>query len=153
MKISGMFLYVLMLFLGYVFYDHASQLLYPGNRDRIQAGAEFLATFMLLLVVFFAIHNLKSYILAYTAISILFACVVSLLFLRYFRGHQFQWKYSEFKSVLNYSAWQIIGVISIYVINAGTNYVLVISHIPLEQIGLYALSYRLYSGFSITDCP
>jgi O-antigen/teichoic acid export membrane protein len=148
MKIDGMFPYVLILYLGYIFYDHASQLLYPGNHDQVQAGAEFSASLVLLLVVVFAVHNLNDYILAFTLVSAVFAYVVSFLFLRYFREHVFKWNRTEFKSVLNYSAWQIISVVSIYIINMGANYFLVICHVPLEQIGFYNLAYRFYSGFA-----
>lgn len=148
LKISGMFPYVLLLFLGYISYDHASQLLYPGNRDRTQAGAEFAATLTFLLIVGFVVKDLQSYVFAYAAISAVFACAVSVLFLKYFKDQPFHWRRTEFEAVLNYSAWQMIGVISIYLINMGTNYVLVICHVSLEQIGQYNLAYRLYSGFA-----
>jgi hypothetical protein len=78
----------------------------------------------------------------------MFACAVSVLFFRYFHCHQFEWKRSEFETVFNYSAWQVISVVSIYIINMGMNYLLVIYQVSLEQIGLYNLAYRLYSGFS-----
>lgn len=148
MKISGLYVYVLMLFLGYVFYDHASQLLYPGNRDLMQAGSELAATFTLLLVVAVAVQDLRSYVFAFTAISVVFACFVSVLFFGYFHDHPFQWRRTEFETVFNYSAWQIISVVSIYLINLGMNYLLAIYKVPLEEIGLYNLAYRLYSGFS-----
>lgn len=148
MKISGLYLYVLLLFLGYMFFDYASQLLYPGNRDRIQAGIECVFTFILLLLVVFFVKDLRSYVVAYVTISFLFASVITFLFFLYFHHQPFEWRRTEFLTVLNYSAWQMIGILSIYVVNMGMNYVLVISHLPLEQIGLYNLSYRLYLGFT-----
>lgn len=148
MKIKGLYVPVLMLYVGYVFYDHASQLLYPGNRDRVQAGAELVATGTLLLIVAFTVQDIHSYVIAYTVISTAFACAVSVLFLVYFRDHSFQWKGADFELVLNYSTWQIISVVSIYLINMAMNYFLAIHQVSLEEIGLYNLAYRLYSGFS-----
>lgn len=148
MKINDLHAYVLLLFLGYVFYDHAAQLLYPGNHDRTQAAVEFAATLTLLLVVGFAVKDLQSYVFAYAAVSATFAFAVSILFLKYYKDQSFKWRRTEFYSVLNYSAWQLISVISIYLINMGTNYVLVICHVSLAQIGLFNLAYRLYSGFA-----
>lgn len=148
MKIGGMLPYVLMLFLGYVFYDHASQLLYPGNRDLIQSLSEFVATLALLLIVFFVVHDLKSYILLYAVVSTVFAIIISLTFLKFYSHHSFLWRGAEFQSVLNYSAWQVVGVISIYIVNMGTNFILVVSDISMLQIGLYNFAYRLYSGFA-----
>jgi len=148
MKIGGMYLYVLALFVGYVFYDYASQLLYPGNHDRMQAGIEFAATLTLLLVVAFAVHDLRTYVFTYALVTAVFACVVSMLFFKYFHAQPFRWSAKDFGAVLNYSGWQVIGVLGIYLVNMGTNYMLVAAHISLEQIGLYNFAYRLYSGFS-----
>ena len=147
-NVSGMFTYVMVLFLGYVLNDHASQLLYPGNRDLTQAGVELATTFTLLLVVGLLVKNLGDYVFAYGIVSVVFASIVSVLFLKYYHAQLFQWRAAEFNAVLNYSAWQMISVISIHIINMGVNYVLVISNVSLEQIGLYNLAYRLFSGFA-----
>lgn len=148
MKIDGLYLYVLLLFLGYIFFDYASQLLYPGNRDRIQAGIECIFTFIFLLLAVFFVKDWRTYVIAYVNVSLLFATVITFLFLIYFRHQHFEWRRAEFLTVLNYSAWQMIGILSIYVVNMGMNYVLAISHIPLEKIGLYNLSLRLYLGLT-----
>ena len=148
MRISGLYIYMLLLFLGYVFYDHASQLLYPGNRDRMQAGLELVANLTLLLVVAVAVKSLQTYILAYTTVTLVFACIVSILFIKIFYKASFRWSRNDFEVVFNYSAWQIISVGSIYAINMGTNYMLVICNVSLEQIGIYNFSYRLFSGFA-----
>ncbi len=148
MKIGGLFEYALILFFGYVFYDHASQLLYPGNLDRTQAGSEFIATLTLLLIVTIAVKNLQGFVFAYTIVFSIFACVVSALFILYFHDHPLEWKWTDFKLVLNYSSWQVIGVTCIYIINMGMNYVLVSCKTPMTDIGTYNLAYRLYSGYA-----
>jgi O-antigen/teichoic acid export membrane protein len=148
MRISGLYVYMLLLFLGYVFYDHASQLLYPGNRDRIQAAIELGANVILFLTVAFAVKSMQNYILAYAIIAFVFSCVVSALFFRLFYEQPFRWSPKDFHAVFSYSAWQVISVGSIYIINMGTNYMLVICDVPLNQIGIYNFSYRLFSGFA-----
>lgn len=40
-KINGSYTLVIYLFLGYVFYDFGSQILYPGNMNRTQSLLEF----------------------------------------------------------------------------------------------------------------
>lgn len=148
MKINGMYGYMLVLFLGYVFYDYAAQLLYPGDRDRLQAGAEFAATLSLLLIVSLVVRDLKDYIFAYSIVSLVFAIFVTACFIKFFRVQRFDWQTKEFTGVLNYSCWQILGVIGIYLVNMGTNYILAARDVPLEEIGIYSFAYRLYSGFA-----
>lgn len=148
-NISGMFFFVMLLYLGYVLYDHASQLLYPGNRDLIQSGAEFTTSFTLFLLVIYSVKDIQSYVYAYTAVSFVFFCFISILFINYYADDAFKWSLTEFKKVVNYSAWQIISVVSIYIINMGMNYVFVFCGLSFEQVGIYNLSYRLYSGFGL----
>ena len=147
-KISSLYPYVLALFVGYVLYDHGSQLLYPGNHNQMQAAAEFVTTLILLIAVSFVVKDVRSYIFVYAVVSAVFASVISIIFFRFFHKHPFQWKQQDFEKVFNYSAWQMISIICIYIINMGSNYILIFYEAPLEQIGLYNFSYRLYSGFA-----
>lgn len=148
MNIKGSSLYVFLLFLGYVLYDYASQLLYPGNKDTHQTIVEFMTSLVFLACVVFIINNISDYIKTYFFAALAFSIVVSIIFYKTLYAPNFSWNKREFNAVLHYSAWQTLSVASIYIINMGTNYVLVAENMTHEQIGVYNLAYRLYSGFS-----
>lgn len=147
-NVAGIQFYVFLLFISYIFYDHASQLLYPGDRHLVQATAEFLATFCFFIVVVLGVHSAKEYVVAYFAISCTFAAVVTYLFFIYSAKESVCLRYSNFKKILHYSGWHLISALGIYIVNVGNNYVLVANEIPLSDIGLYNLAYRLYAGYA-----
>ncbi|SFE68605.1 hypothetical protein SAMN04489711_104135 [Paracidovorax wautersii] len=148
MKIGGLYSYMLILFVGYVLYDFAAQLLYPGNHDTLQASLELATTLTLVGIVAVLVHDLRSYVTTYAAASGIFASVACAIFLFFYHKEPFHWNNDDFLKVLNYSGWQIVGVLGIYLVNMGSNYLLVFAHVSFEQIGLYGFAYRIYSGFA-----
>lgn len=139
---------VYLLFLGYVFYDFSSQLLYPGNKDLAQSLSELIATIAILTLSLLFVTNVREYVYIYSSTFFIFALVIISLFLFYFGKQKVLLERKEFLFVLKYSFWQILSVVGIYVINIGINYVLVFNKVEVENIGLYNFSYKLFSGFS-----
>jgi len=139
---------VYLLFLGYVFYDFSSQLLYPGNKDLVQSLSELVATIALLTFTLLFVSNVREYVYIYSGTFCIFALVIISLFIFYFGKQKVTLDKNEFLFVLKYSFWQILSIIGIYVINIGINYVLVFNKVSVENIGLYNFSYKLFSGFS-----
>lgn len=141
--------YVYIIFLGYVFYDFSYQLLYPGNKNNLQSILEFIYTLGFLIFMLLMVKNIKEYSYVFLIGSFLFFLSVIISFLFFYRKDNFQWKNSEFNLVLKYSAWQLMSVLGIYLINLGNNYVFVLNKIPVESIGLYNFAFKLFSGFSV----
>ena len=139
---------VFILFLGYVLYDFASNLLYPGNKDLAQSFLDFLTTSSLLILTVFFVISISSYIFIFTSIYFLFALVVISLFLYFYADLKFKFSKVEFTFLFKYSMWQFLSVISIYVINIGVNYLFIYYEISVDQIGLYNFSYKMFSGFA-----
>lgn len=139
---------VYVLFLGYVFYDFSSQLLYPGNKDLIQSVAELIATFVVLSLTLVVVHSVKDYVYVYTSVFFIFSFSVINLFSYFYRDQKLKWSNAEFCFVFKYSVWQILSVVGIYIINIGINYVLVFNKTSAEDIGLYNFAYKLFAGFS-----
>lgn len=139
---------VYFLFLGYVFYDFSSQLLYPGNKDLAQSLSELITTFSLLACTLLFVKSVRDYVYIYSGTFFLFALFIILLFIYYYGKQKISWNKEEFLFVLKYSFWQILSVVGIYIINIGINYVLVFYKISIGNIGLYNFSYKLFSGFS-----
>lgn len=139
---------VYILFLGYVFYDFSSQLLYPGNKDLLQSLSELIATFFILSLTLLFVSTIRDYVYIYSSTFFIFALFIISLFWYYYGSQKTNWDNAEFYFVLRYSFWQILSVVGIYVINIGINYVLVFNKISIENIGLYNFAYKLFSGFS-----
>lgn len=139
---------VYILFLGYVFYDFSSQMLYPGNKDLVQSFSELIATLSLLTLTFICVKSIQTYIYIYSGVFFVFFSTIGILFLIYYGSHKVIWNNKEFCFVLKYSFWQILSVIGIYITNIGINYILAFYKISVDEIGLYNFAYRLFSGFS-----
>lgn len=139
---------VYLLFLGYVFYDFSSQLLYPGNKDLTQSLSELTATVSILILTLLFVSSVREYVYIYSGTFFIFALFVISFFIYYFGKQKVVLEKKEFLFVLKYSFWQILSVVGIYVINIGINYVLVFNKVSIENIGLYNFSYKLFSGFS-----
>ena len=141
--------YVFYLFLGYVFYDFAYQLLYPGNKNNIQSILEIIyaSSFFLITIIF--VRNIQVYTYTFLIATFIFFILTLLFFYFYFGKDQFKWNKKEFNFVLNYSSWQLMSVLGIYLINLGNNYIFVLNSIPVESIGIYNFAFKLFSGFSV----
>ena len=137
-----------LLFMGLACYDFSFQLLYPGNKDQLQSALELTAAGAIFLCMIFFVKDVKSYVFFYSAISALFAIVTIFFFFKYFGPKGFSFVKKDFFNVLNYSLWQILSVVGIYVINVGMNYIFVFNKITPTDIGEYNFSFKLFSGFS-----
>lgn len=139
---------VYILFIGLILFDYASQLLYPGNKDMMQSIAELTTNTFLLILTFFVVRNITMYVYSYVLISSFFAVWVISFFFKYFGRQKVTWVKNDFFLIFKYSAWQILSVVGIYVINIGMNYVFVFNHQSAKDIGLYNFAFKLFSGFS-----
>ena len=142
------YILVFVLFIGYVLYDYASQLLYPGNKDLIQSSIDLTATLSLFLITVLFVRNIVNYIYLYTSIYVVFTIIIISIFIFFYAKYSFKWNKIEFTYLFTYSLWQFLSVISIYVINIGVNYLFIYYDIKIDDIGLYNFSYKLFSGFA-----
>ncbi len=138
----------ILLFLGLFFYDFSSQLLYPSNKDKVQSGIELIYSIILISVTYFLVDSIYDYVMYFCAISGLFCLSIFTILMKSMPFFQNEINKSDFLKYLNYSKWQSLSVISIYVVNLGMNYVFVVSKLSLPEIGKYNLAYRLFMGFS-----
>ena len=136
------------LYLGYVLYDFSAQLLYPGNKDLTQSISELITSISLLLLTIMFVRSIKNYIFIYSVIYILFSLFIISVFIYYYGKQKFSWDKKEFVFLFKYSLWQLLSVISIYLINIGVNYMFIYYELSVIDIGLYNFSYRMFSGFA-----
>lgn len=141
--------YTYFLFLGYIFYDFSYQLLYPGNKNNLQAILEFIYTLSFLILMFLFVKNIKDYSLVFLFSSFLFFLITVCAFIYFFGRDKYSWNKEDFNLVLKYSAWQLMSVLGIYIVNLGNNYVFVLNNVSVESIGLYNFAFKLFSGFSV----
>lgn len=134
-------------FLGLVLNDFVSQILYPGDKNKLQAGIMFFNNIIILSFVLLFVHTVKDYIYFNTAMQLLVCITLCSLFVHFFGKTKYRFNKNDFKFFLTYSSWQLFGVIGVYLINLGTNYVLRYYKIPVEEIGLYNFAYKLFCGF------
>ena len=139
---------VYFLYLGYVLYDFSSQLLYPGNKDLIQSISELITSISLLLLTLMFVRSIKNYIFIYSVIYFVFFLFIISVFIYYYGKQKFSWNKKEFVFLFKYSIWQLLSVISIYLINIGVNYMFIYYDLSVIDIGLYNFSYRMFSGFA-----
>ena len=139
---------VYILFIGYVLYDYASQLLYPGNKDVMQSSIDLTITLLLLFSTIIFVRSIVSYIYLFSSLYLIFATLIISIFIFHYGKYRFQWNKNEFIYVFKYSSWQFLSVISIYIINIGVNYLFIYFDLKISDIGVYNFSYKLFSGFA-----
>lgn len=139
---------VYILFLGYVFYDFASQLLYPANRNLLQSAAELVSSIVLLSMIVAVVRNVEDYAKVYMAMSFVFFVFIVAVFFSIEKISSFSWDNAQFRLVFVYSAWQMVSIAAIYVMNLGMNYVLVGAEISYDEIGRYNFAYRFFMSMS-----
>lgn len=139
---------VYILFIGLIFYDYASQLLYPGNKVLLQSSLELIISLFLIISMVVFVRNTHIYIYTYATLSFIFLLASLILFLLFFKADKLIINITEFKFVFKYSAWQLLGIISIYITNMGINYIFVLCDVSKDSIGIYNFSYRMFMGFS-----
>lgn len=139
---------IYLLFIGYILYDFSTQLLYPGNKDLLQSSLELLATLVFFILVVFFVVDVKGFVFYYTATYSTLTVLVLYAFFKYFGNKIVNLSIRDFKFVLNYSFWQILSIVSIYITNLGFNYVLVLANVNVKEIGLFNFAYKLFFGFA-----
>lgn len=139
---------VYILYLGVVFHGFSYQLLYPGKRNKIQSFIELITSISLFVITVLFIRSIKEYVYINTSIYFVSLIATVLIFYINFKQDEFAWDKSVFNMVFKFSIWQIFGVVGIYMVNIGINYVLSYYKIDVAQIGLYNFAYKLFSGFT-----
>jgi O-antigen/teichoic acid export membrane protein len=135
-------------FLGLVFFDFSNHLLFPANRNLLQTSLTFILSLSLFLYVALRNVTLEEYIHTNYYANTLYLLLVLIFYFFLFQKEKIVWKCMEFKDVFLFALWQVLSVISIYIINIGTNYVLRIFDVSVDEIGLYNFSYKLFLGFA-----
>ena len=134
-------------FLGLIFNDFVCQIFYPGEKNTFQTMTMLFFNSGILLCVIIFVKSLTEYIYINAIIqSLLFIFLMSAFFI-YYRESKFSFSLSKFKTILTYSGWQLFGVLGLYLINLGSNYILRGNNIEVEEIGLYNFAYKLFCCF------
>lgn len=139
---------VFLLASAYFFYEMASQLLLPGGSFKKQIYIEFLLAlaFAVLLLAFARTYEI--YIHLYVLVSAIGSICVLFIYVKDGNWMKGQFEFLVFKEVSVFSLWQIVGVLSIYVLNFGYNYLLLLFDIPMSEIGVLNFSLKLFLGMS-----
>ena len=136
------------LFVAFSLQSFFNQLLYPAKKNLLQSSFDAIATIILLLITFISVNTVDDYVYSLLFVYLLYACISALFFWKYFGKDNFIFIRDEFQRTLKFSVWQILGVLGIYLTNLGVNYVYTIEKVPVDEIGLYNVAYKLFSEFT-----
>lgn len=136
-----------MFFCGLVFNDFVYQIFYPGEKNNFQTITMFVFNAGILSFVLFYVKHLYQYIHIYTILQFFLFSFLICSFLWIYRKQRVIFNESKFKKILSYSFWQLFGVIGVYLINLGSNYILRGNNIPVDEIGLYNFAYKVFCCF------
>ena len=125
-----------------------NQLLYPAKKNLLQATFDITLTILLLIITFVYVRTVKTYITTQFFLYFFYAVIVGTLYGIYARREKFNFNKLDFFKTLRFSIWQILGVLGIYLTNLGVNYVYSIENVPIADIGLYNVAYKLFSEFT-----
>lgn len=147
--LAGQSLYlILLLSLSYIFYEAGCNMLYPTSKFKIQSYIELFAASCFLVFVLSIVNSIQDFIFGYLFISfVIFLFSVALL-VYFFGGQPFKYTFSGLSQFASYSIWQSLSVISIYVVNYGSNYILLINNMSDISVGHVNFTLRLFFGMS-----
>ena len=137
-----------LLFISFSLQSMFNQLLYPAKRNFLQSSFDLTYTILLIIIVISCVRNVESYIYVQVALNTLYAITASTVFYQLLKKQQFKFSSKDFIKTFNFSVWQILGVLGIYLTNLGVNYVFTIKNISIDKIGLYNVAYKLFSEFT-----
>lgn len=137
-----------LLFLAFSLRSMFNQMLYPSKKNLLQSSLDFGLTIFLIILSFILVRTVKDYIYVQFALYVGYAIIVIMLFSHFFGKDRFVFEKKDFIKTLRFSVWQILGVLGIYLTNLGVNYVYTIENVPVADIGLYNVAYKLFSEFT-----
>ena len=138
---------VYILFVGLVFSDFTGNILYPGEKNLYQASSSLLLRLAEVIYAICFVKILSDYIIFNTICQFVLFLVLLFMFHHFFGGKRLSMNLKDFKEVFIFSSWQLVGVLGVYLVNLGTNYVLRYYNVAISDIGLYNFAYKLFSGF------
>jgi len=90
------------------------------------------------------IFNLHNIFLGYF-LSGVFIFIISVFLIDYKRIFPLSYSKENFREIIRFGSWVVLGYVSSYLINWGDNLVLK-SFVPLSEIGIYNLAYQIFKG-------
>ncbi len=136
-------------FIGYSIKSLFQTILLGFDKKKLSAILEIcfgLFSFLILLLLYyFKIQYVQLIISIYFPIGIILF-LISIFTINKELIFPFKYDFETLKTIFHFVKWQILGLIAIYFVNWGDNFVLRL-YVKTDQIGLYNLSYKFFSGF------
>jgi O-antigen/teichoic acid export membrane protein len=96
-----------------------------------------------------SVSSIEDYIEILLGLNLSFSFLCMMIFFFKIPRKYYLKSWVGFKSSLEYSAWQGLSILSIYLMNLGGLVLLRYFDIPFEEIGSFNLAFRFYSVFSL----
>ncbi|CAK2923986.1 putative Oligosaccharide flippase family protein [Vibrio crassostreae] len=138
---------VLILALAYFIYEGGTQILYPTDSYRVQSYIELLTVVILLSLIVINVKTFSDYIYSYLFVALI-SCSLTISYFCKTYLTRFSFNMEEFKNVYKYSAWQLVSIFSIYILNSSYSYILLKFNYTQTDIGIFNFTMRLFLGMS-----
>lgn len=140
---------VIFYFLSDIFLNIFSNVFYARNNNVFQSLLNFTPRLLALLYLIFIYTELSNYIYFICIVNFAFFVIGGISF--FFKEGDVRNNLSskEFNAYLKFSGFQLLSVSASYIINWGDNFVLSFYETPIDQIGNYSFSYKIFLGFNV----
>lgn len=140
---------ILKMHLALLIYDLSSSLLYVKSKYLTMSLIDLAYGIILFLSVKQSVSCIEEYINILLGLNLFYSLLCMVIFFFKIPRKYYIRSWVGFKSSLEYSAWQGLSILSIYLMNLGGLVLLRYFDIPFEEIGSFNLAFRFYSVFSL----
>jgi O-antigen/teichoic acid export membrane protein len=147
--IQNALILVLKMHLALLIYDMSSSLLYVKSKYLIMSLIDLTYGIILFLGVKQNVSSIEDYIEILLRLNLFYSFLCMMIFFFKIPRKYYLMSWLGLKSSLEYSAWQGLSILSIYLVNLGGLVLLRYFDIPFEEIGSFNLAFRFYSVFSL----
>lgn len=140
---------ILKMHLALLVYDLSSSLLYVKSKYLTMSLIDLAYGIILFLSVKQSVSCIEDYINILLGLNLFYSLLCMVIFFFKIPRKYYLKSWVGLKRSLEYSAWQGLSILSIYLMNLGGLVLLRYFDIPFEEIGSFNLAFRFYSVFSL----
>lgn len=140
---------VLIAFLGEMTFNIVSNIFYAKNSNTFQSLLNAIPKVSILIYLVFFFSGINDYVYFNMYINLTFFILGISIFLKGEFKNKLEIKRADFNFYLKFGFFQVFSLSATYIINWGDNFALSYFNVPIGDIGVYNLSYKVFLSFNV----
>jgi len=140
---------VLICFFSELLFNFFSNVFYAKNNNMLQSVLNALPKFSIFIYLLCFFSDIQDFVYFIFYINLAFFLCSGSFYIFHEIKHKVTIKSADFKFYLQFSYFQVFSLAAAYIINWGDNFTLSYFSMPIEDIGIYNLAYKVFLSFNV----